>query len=78
MPLTLLSQIELGVKRVSLRVRSIVQLVDPADTGGSAYTAFTSGCAAIAQNRCCPHEKRSAAEILCGAGKPVLKILKLS
>jgi hypothetical protein len=68
MSLTLLSQFELGVKRVSLRVRSIAQLVDPAETGGSVYTAFISGCAAFAHSRCCPPEKRSAAEILCGAG----------
>src|SRR5216684_3211252 len=50
-PIPLLSQIELGVNRVSVRVRSIIQLVEPAETGGSTHRTFTSGCVAFGRTR---------------------------
>jgi hypothetical protein len=59
MPLTLLSQIALGVKRDSLRLRSIDQLVDPSETGVSANSAFASERISIDQNPWCPLKRET-------------------
>jgi hypothetical protein len=63
-----LAQIELGVKRVSLCVRSIVQLHEPAEIDGTRVQYSTQAAPLSVKAECGP-EKRSAADILRSAKK---------